>query len=651
MKFSVAALLALPLVASAYDGQWLDHKHGRRSLAEHGSKKRFLRQLQSELGEHVSFPGGFCPSLPAGRVATIPPNAANDGWTLVDFCLEGSTEAAGPAVPPQCTSNDDDSSSANLPFTFKMFGTDYTKVFINNNGNLSFDAIYSTFTPAGFPILGNKMIAPFWGDVDTGSPFSGNLGRVWQKFVGSNTFVVAWDHVGYFQENGNRKNTFAVMISDGTNGDMGHGNNVCFCYGDMQWTTGDFSGGQNGLLGSPATVGANNGDGTEFIQIGQYNEAGHGPSGVDRLDNWSTCFSVSGHNIPPIPTGIPPNNVVMIPCDESLTNLVIGFAAPENSQTITVTVDGIGASGVTVDIVDGGNSATATINWTPTMQFYVSLVFTATDSEGGQTVLTLPLIADGPCDTGMSGDPHVKTWAAGKWFDYMGECDLVLVSAPNFDGKGNDLDIHTRTTIRYDYSYIETAAIRIGEDILEVGSFGDYAINGVESRRIAEGNGLLGGYGIMHTQKDEKSSVFQVLLGPNENITISTFKDLVAVHINAGPESAEYFGKSVGMMGSYTGGDLLARDGITVMDDMEKYGQEWQVNGDDPKLFRTARQPQYPTQCRLPEEGKAVGRRLGESLAKDAAETACAHMSGSKFDNCVFDVMAVGDLELAKTYN
>ena len=36
-----------------------------------------------------------------------------------------------------------------------------------------------------------------------------------------------------------------------------------------------------------------------------------------------------------------------------------------------------------------------------------------------------------------------------------GECDLVLVHTDSFAQAGKTLDIHARTKIRYDYSYIE----------------------------------------------------------------------------------------------------------------------------------------------------------------------------------------------------
>lgn len=54
-----------------------------------------------------------------------------------------------------------------------------------------------------------------------------------------------------------------------------------------------------------------------------------------------------------------------------------------------------------------------------------------------------------------------QTWS-GEWYDFHGECDLVFLSTPEFEN-GTGLDIHLRTKARYEYSYIEAVAIRIGE--------------------------------------------------------------------------------------------------------------------------------------------------------------------------------------------
>ena len=51
----------------------------------------------------------------------------------------------------------------------------------------------------------------------------------------------------------------------------------------------------------------------------------------------------------------------------------------------------------------------------------------------------------------------------------MGACDLKMLHAPNFDGQGKALDINIRTKIRYDYSYVEAAVLKLGDDVFEVG--------------------------------------------------------------------------------------------------------------------------------------------------------------------------------------
>jgi hypothetical protein len=272
MRFVVATAL---LISSFPGGFSSEQPKLRKKQAVGGLVND--RRLQQELSETIVFGSGSpqCLALPAGRVPDFV--TSNDGWTLVDFC-------AGPGT---CHYNDDFSIGASLPFTFSLYGAQYTSIFINNNGNLSFGSAFGSFSPTGFPANGFAMVAPFWSDIDTGdSGDNGELGRVWRKQVGTNTFAVAWDHVGHYNENFDRENTFQVLISDGTNPDMGLGNNVCFCYEDMEWTTGDASGGSGGFGGTPATVGANHGNGVDFFEIGRYNTQ----AGVDGLDFNSFCF-------------------------------------------------------------------------------------------------------------------------------------------------------------------------------------------------------------------------------------------------------------------------------------------------------------------------------------------------------------------------
>ena len=206
-----------------------------------------------------------------------------------------------------------------------------------------------------------------------------------------------------------------------------------------------------------------------------------------------------------------------------------------------------------------------------------------------------------------------------------------------------DMDIHVRTTIRHDYSYIEAAAIRIGDNVLEVASFGDYAWNGISAADMNDVDDDLTGIKIVHSNPNPKTHQFDIMIGPKTNITIGTFKDLVSVKFVGA--SMDLFGDGVGLMGAFVDGAMLGRDGITLMeDDINAFGQEWQVREDEPKLFRVARSPQAPMeQCKLPSvDAKEGRRRLGETVARSAAERACSHFSGAAFENCVFDVMAIG---------
>ena len=83
--------------------------------------------------------------------------------------------------------------------------------------------------------------------------------------------------------------------------------------------------------------------------------------------------------------------------------------------------------------------------------------------------------------------------------------------------------------------------------------------------------------------------------------------------------------------------------------DTNALGQEWQVRSDEPMLFRAARAPQFPAKCEMPDPTSASEqRRLGETVAKEAAKKACSHKQGAAFRNCAKDVMAFGDLELAQ---
>ena len=270
-------------------------------------------------------------------------------FSYVPFVSYGSDPTT--AVYGATGMNDDASSiPLTLPFSFNFYGTMRTQVYINNNGNVSFNMPYSQFTANPFPDASYNMIAPFWADVDTRDFAPVGSGLVYYKITPT-AMIVKWENVGYYDMHFDKLNTFQLIITDGTDPLLPPGMNVGYCYGDMQWTTGDVTGG--GGFGSPATVGVNQGNGVDYFQVGTFfqptsNFDGpyNSPDGVDWLDNQGMYFDIATvGNIPPV---IINNNI----CDTidvytgdtlRLDNMdsvqfVIGVATPEISQTVTATL-------------------------------------------------------------------------------------------------------------------------------------------------------------------------------------------------------------------------------------------------------------------------------------------------------------------------
>jgi len=173
--------------------------------------------------------------------------------------------------------NDDGSSSAidirmAFPSGLCFFGRTYTSVYINTNGNITFNGPVGTFTPSPFPIGSQPMIAPFWADVDTRGTGSGipPENRIYLSQT-SGRLVITWYRVGYYSNRIDRRNTFQLVITeyrDAMNYD------IEFRYNTLQWTTGDASGGMGGLGGTPAQAGFDAGDSRNFTELAGSRTAG-----------------------------------------------------------------------------------------------------------------------------------------------------------------------------------------------------------------------------------------------------------------------------------------------------------------------------------------------------------------------------------------
>lgn len=238
----------------------------------------------------------------------------------------------------------------------------------------------------------------------------------------------------------------------------------------------------------------------------------------------------------------------------------------------------------------------------------------------------------------------------------MGVCDLVFLDAPDF-AAGLGLEVHIRTKERsgkadpFKYTYVESAALKIGNDILQVDSWGEYSLNG-EHR--AELPAKLGGFPVIHSVIDEahKKERFTVKSGVRERVEINAYKDLVSVAIHGA--TYESFGTSKGLMGAFGTGTKLARNNTVVDDNDNLFAEDWQVKDTDSKLFAVSRPPQYPQKCihEDPDVIKtALRHRLSESsVSIEAAKEACAHVHVTNMEGCINDVMAMDDLDLADEF-
>ncbi len=191
-----------------------------------------------------------------GSLAALAAPAAQ-AVPLLEF--EGTDSVYGELALP---SNDDGfSNELDLPFELNFYGNRFDSFFVNNNGSVSFNDGVSAYTPEPFPTSSQPMIAPFWGDVDTRCEGCGNV------YVGTpnqDTVVVTWNDVGYYANNAEKTNNFQLALrKQGDNGDF----DIEFRYDRLEWTTGDASGGTDGLGETQAQAGFDAGNLEDFFTL------------------------------------------------------------------------------------------------------------------------------------------------------------------------------------------------------------------------------------------------------------------------------------------------------------------------------------------------------------------------------------------------
>ena len=232
---------------------------------------------------------------------------------------------------------------------------------------------------------------------------------------------------------------------------------------------------------------------------------------------------------------------------------------------------------------------------------------------------------------------------------------MVLFKDENFaDGLG--LHVHIRTELVRFWSFVKSAAIRIGDDILEV----EGSVDGTKTNHYwynyeyqGDLNDGLGTFPVTSWVRSDTKRFFEIDLdkvSPQLKIQISTGNEFVRIDVINPSLALE---NTIGIMGNYTTGKTLARDGATVIDDFIEYGNEWQVIPSDEQIFHQVEQPQFPRKCIDPVDPRGERhRRLGElSITEEKAEAACAHLeSAEDRKDCVYDVLATQDIGMVGAY-
>lgn len=299
------------------------------------------------------------------------------GLTVAGALLPAG-EAAAQAVAPgfdanQLARNDDGSTGAvALPFAANFFGTTYSQVFVNNNGNVTFGQSLGQFTPVGLGsgYTGPPIIAPFFADVDTRNPASGVTSYGNGTYNGQTAFGVTWPNVGYFSNRVDKTNTFQLILAGRQ--DTGAGNfDIYFNYNRIQFETGDASGGTNGLGGTSASAGYSAGTGAAgtFLEL-----PGSLVNGA-LLDGGPNALATGGNGTVPGQFLFPVRNGTVV--------FARSCGAGDNASTTTVANCGPNR------VYDGG------IFYTPLNTFTLNVLDNTTINAGatGSAVMVMPTSA------------------------------------------------------------------------------------------------------------------------------------------------------------------------------------------------------------------------------------------------------------------
>ena len=216
----------------------------------------------------------------------------------------------------------------------------------------------------------------------------------------------------------------------------------------------------------------------------------------------------------------------------------------------------------------------------------------------------------------------------------------------------DEVDLHVRTTIDSFYSYIEAAAVKIGGRILELDGVDKIYLDGQEVQAPVT---FIGNHNITYTYRrvedGGKKQIYSLESNKHTLVQFRFYLHYLTLNVVAAGNS---FHNTRGLLGSFKDGSMITRDGLAFKGKFDEYAFEWQVNPEDPVLFREQRSPQLPMEsCRLPTAGRPARRLRANTRLLSAATEACAAATSghsTNMDLCIDDVMVTGEVGLASVW-
>jgi hypothetical protein len=173
-----------------------------------------------------------------------------------------------------------------LGFNFPFFDSSYSEVYICSNGLIAFGSGIEDHTNDPIPSLNdpNNFIAPWWTRL---SPYS-EIGVFCLKDTTNQRFIVSFIMVPYYGGFGSL--TFQAILYP--NGE------IEFNYGRMDCGLNTWPDPFVGVFSSPATIGIENSDGSDGLQIAYHENYMHDSLSIRIYPSWLAAIPASGHILP-----------------------------------------------------------------------------------------------------------------------------------------------------------------------------------------------------------------------------------------------------------------------------------------------------------------------------------------------------------------